>query len=161
MQEKKKGNRSESDLGNNMGNSLDAVLHSFHCLFTTRAMMKAEAIVGTCKNRMRRGKGKSEKKAFLLMNKGNFIFCLSLGMVRDTFYDNIRYFLLQFTTDRERERERERKKRITEQVTEAKRILFRCFSITIITSSIAYIRFGLGKHVFERVNARVEREKQS
>jgi hypothetical protein len=99
MKERERGNRNESDPGNNTGNSLDALLHPFHCLLATRAMLKKKAVAATaCKNRVR-GRGREErKKAFLLMNKGNFIFCFSLGMVCATLYYAIRYFLLQLAT---------------------------------------------------------------
>jgi hypothetical protein len=36
--------------------------------------MKAKAMTATCKNRMRTEKKERKKKAFLSMNKGNFIF---------------------------------------------------------------------------------------
>jgi hypothetical protein len=49
-----------------MGNRLDAALHSFHCLFATKALMKAKAIAATCKNRMRREReGRAKKSVFI------------------------------------------------------------------------------------------------
>ena len=108
-----KGNKSESDLGNNTGNSLDAWLHSlFHYLLAIKTLWKAKTLAVVCKNR-RREKEERKRAFFLLMNKGNFIFCFSFGMARPTLCSVMRYsfcYNLQPAIGRTREWKRGKEK---------------------------------------------------
>jgi ribosomal protein S8E len=69
-----------------------------------------------------------KKKRFLLMNKGNFIFCLSFSMTLPTLCSVMHHsFLLQFATVHSQKSDRE-SRAASKRGREAKRILFRCFS---------------------------------
>jgi hypothetical protein len=93
-EEKRRGNKSESDPGNNTGNSIDALLHSlFHYLLATKTKAKA----ALCEKRKR---GRSEKKnAFFIDERRETLsfasrsewfalhFALLYAILFATFYD--------------------------------------------------------------------------
>ena len=141
----KRGNKGESDLGNNMDeNSLDALLHSRFPSSTTN--LPTRQCLKRCDGKEQtkaKTKKKKEKRLFLLMNKGNFILCLSFRITLSTLCINICYslvvFLLQFTSEQEtgkreeeeRAEEREnvekrmkRRRRRKKKARKAQRILF-------------------------------------
>ena len=134
----------------------------------------------TWKRRMRKeqdGKrGKSEKTRFYWWTKETLSFASHSA---DCFavYSAIVCALLCYnlrpsmTSVKGREKEEERESEIGEGENNRTRkggsvnvkeiLFFMCFSITIITSSPANIRFRLGKHVFERVKVRLKTEKSN
>jgi hypothetical protein len=155
--ERERGNKSESDLGSKTGNSLDALLHSrFHYLRSTKAMSKAEAATALCKNRRR--EKRSEKKAFFideqrklyllpLVQNGshNTLLCYVLFFF---FCYNLRSSIVKIWKWKKRKKNRRNSKRESRKRNE-KNSFSIAVPITIITWSIACIRFRLGKHVFK------------
>ncbi len=101
----------------------------------------------------------AKKKRFLLMNKGNFIFCLSFRMALTTLYSVMCYsFFFATICDRlqsrygngKRKKNRRNSKRESRKRNEKNPSSIAVpIPITIITWSIACIRFRLGKHVLK------------